>query len=354
MALAGAILAPRFSYMDATVAFNPTTSFLTVIMALLGGATSVWGPMLGVIPLVLISDYLSITLPHLLQRRAGSGAARHRLLHPERHHRPAALRPRPRSARTGWPTCWNGWPDAARLEPPARCRRRATRFRQRRRQPAARRRAARPRQREGSAMSASARPLLEVDQPEPPLRRSRRARRRLVPGRPRRGGGPRRPQRLGQDHAAQLGLRPPLADGAARCVSTASPITGHTPEAICRAGIAGTFQLARIPDALDARGQRRGRRHVRPPPARRRQRPRRGRPPAGPRRLHRQSRRPRRLAHLLRSQAHRARPRARLRAGAAAARRMARRPQPDRAGRRHRPGALAAATRGSPSSWWST
>lgn len=64
MALAGAILAPRFSYMDATVAFNPTISFLTVIMALLGGATSVWGPMLGVIPLVLISDYLSVTLPH--------------------------------------------------------------------------------------------------------------------------------------------------------------------------------------------------------------------------------------------------------------------------------------------------
>jgi branched-chain amino acid transport system ATP-binding protein len=30
-------------------------------------------------------------------------------------------------------------------------------------------------------------------------------------------------------------------------------ITGHAPEAVCRAGIAGTFQLARIPDALDAR-----------------------------------------------------------------------------------------------------
>jgi branched-chain amino acid transport system permease protein len=64
MALAGAILAPRWSYMDATVAFNPNTSFYTVIMALLGGATSAWGPMLGVIPLVLISDYLSVTLPH--------------------------------------------------------------------------------------------------------------------------------------------------------------------------------------------------------------------------------------------------------------------------------------------------
>jgi branched-chain amino acid transport system ATP-binding protein len=30
-------------------------------------------------------------------------------------------------------------------------------------------------------------------------------------------------------------------------------LTGATPEAVCRAGIAGTFQHARIPDALDAR-----------------------------------------------------------------------------------------------------
>ncbi|HJZ43150.1 MAG TPA: ATP-binding cassette domain-containing protein [Hyphomicrobiaceae bacterium] len=30
-------------------------------------------------------------------------------------------------------------------------------------------------------------------------------------------------------------------------------ITDRAPEAVCRAGIAGTFQLARIPDALDAR-----------------------------------------------------------------------------------------------------
>jgi branched-subunit amino acid ABC-type transport system permease component len=64
MAMAGAILAPRWSYMDATIAFNPNTSFLTVIMALLGGANSVWGPMLGVVPLVLISDFLSVTLPN--------------------------------------------------------------------------------------------------------------------------------------------------------------------------------------------------------------------------------------------------------------------------------------------------
>lgn len=64
MTLAGAIMAPRSSYIDPTTAFNPTVSFLTVIMALLGGATSVWGPMLGVVPLVLIQDWISINFPN--------------------------------------------------------------------------------------------------------------------------------------------------------------------------------------------------------------------------------------------------------------------------------------------------
>jgi len=46
------------------------------------------------------------------------------------------------------------------------------------------------------------------------------------------------------------GRLPPMA-GSVRFAGRA--ITGATPEAVCRAGIAGTFQLARIPDALDAR-----------------------------------------------------------------------------------------------------
>jgi branched-chain amino acid transport system ATP-binding protein len=45
------------------------------------------------------------------------------------------------------------------------------------------------------------------------------------------------------------GRIPPMA-GEVRF--SGAPITGFTPEAICREGIAGTFQLARIPDALDA------------------------------------------------------------------------------------------------------
>lgn len=64
MTLAGAIIAPRWSYMDTTVAFNASTSFLTVIMALLGGANSVWGPLLGVVPLVIVSDFLSVNFPN--------------------------------------------------------------------------------------------------------------------------------------------------------------------------------------------------------------------------------------------------------------------------------------------------
>ena len=60
MALAGAILAPKNSYVTAQSVFNPEVSFLTVIAALLGGATSAWGPVLGVVPLLLVKDYLSI------------------------------------------------------------------------------------------------------------------------------------------------------------------------------------------------------------------------------------------------------------------------------------------------------
>ena len=63
-ALAGAILAPRNSYVTAQTVFSPDVSFLTVIAALLGGAASVWGPMLGVVPLLLVKDYLSAYSSH--------------------------------------------------------------------------------------------------------------------------------------------------------------------------------------------------------------------------------------------------------------------------------------------------
>ncbi|WP_445215259.1 ABC transporter permease subunit [Bradyrhizobium sp. Pa8] len=64
MAMTGAIMAPRWTYIDPAIAFNPTISFQVVIMALLGGAGSLFGPVLGVIPLVLLFEVLTATLPN--------------------------------------------------------------------------------------------------------------------------------------------------------------------------------------------------------------------------------------------------------------------------------------------------
>ena len=56
MVLAGAIVAPRWTYIDAAIAFNPLVSFQVVIMALLGGATRFYAPLLGVLPVVLLFE----------------------------------------------------------------------------------------------------------------------------------------------------------------------------------------------------------------------------------------------------------------------------------------------------------
>jgi branched-chain amino acid transport system permease protein len=64
MTVTGAIMAPRWTYIDPTIAFNPMLSFQVVIMALLGGAGSLLGPVLGVIPLVILFDVLSANFPN--------------------------------------------------------------------------------------------------------------------------------------------------------------------------------------------------------------------------------------------------------------------------------------------------
>ncbi|MGJ5009573.1 ABC transporter permease subunit [Bradyrhizobium oligotrophicum] len=64
MSVTGAIMAPRWTYIDPAIAFNPMISFQVVIMALLGGAGSLIGPVLGVIPLVLLFEVLTAALPN--------------------------------------------------------------------------------------------------------------------------------------------------------------------------------------------------------------------------------------------------------------------------------------------------
>lgn len=64
MSVAGAVMAPRWTYIDPSIAFNPMISFQVVIMALLGGAGSLFGPILGVVPLVLLFEVLTASLPN--------------------------------------------------------------------------------------------------------------------------------------------------------------------------------------------------------------------------------------------------------------------------------------------------
>lgn len=62
-AMTGAILAPRYVYIEPSLAFAPILSFQVVIMALLGGASRLWGPLVGVIPFTLLFEAISSNFP---------------------------------------------------------------------------------------------------------------------------------------------------------------------------------------------------------------------------------------------------------------------------------------------------
>ncbi len=60
----GAMLAPRYVYIEPSLAFTPMLSFLVVIMALLGGTGRLWGPLVGVIPFTLLWEKISENFPN--------------------------------------------------------------------------------------------------------------------------------------------------------------------------------------------------------------------------------------------------------------------------------------------------
>jgi branched-chain amino acid transport system permease protein len=62
--IAGAVIAPRWGYVEPNNAFNLALSFQVVIMALLGGTHRLWGPLVGVIPFVLLWELISIEFPN--------------------------------------------------------------------------------------------------------------------------------------------------------------------------------------------------------------------------------------------------------------------------------------------------
>ena len=63
-ALVGAIIAPRWSYIEPNQVFSPQLSFLVVIMALLGGSGRLWGPLVGVIPFTILWEWITVQFPN--------------------------------------------------------------------------------------------------------------------------------------------------------------------------------------------------------------------------------------------------------------------------------------------------
>jgi branched-chain amino acid transport system permease protein len=61
--ITGALVAPRWSYVEPSIAFSPFLSFEVVIMALLGGVHRLWGPLVGVIPFTLLWEFISAKFP---------------------------------------------------------------------------------------------------------------------------------------------------------------------------------------------------------------------------------------------------------------------------------------------------
>jgi branched-chain amino acid transport system permease protein len=64
MGATGAVMANRWTYIDPTTAFNPLFSFLPVVMAIFGGTSRLWGPILGAAVFTLFREYLTTEYPY--------------------------------------------------------------------------------------------------------------------------------------------------------------------------------------------------------------------------------------------------------------------------------------------------
>lgn len=61
----GAAMAVRWTYIDPHTVFNPVVVFQTVVMAMVGGARSLRGPIIGAVLFSLLAEFLRLNLPYL-------------------------------------------------------------------------------------------------------------------------------------------------------------------------------------------------------------------------------------------------------------------------------------------------
>ena len=67
----GAAMAVRWTYIDPVTVFNPFIGFQTVLIALIGGATTLWGPLLAAIVFSLLAETLRLELPQIYMMALG-------------------------------------------------------------------------------------------------------------------------------------------------------------------------------------------------------------------------------------------------------------------------------------------
>lgn len=67
----GAAMSVRWTYIDPHTVFNPFIGFQTVLIALIGGATTLWGPLIAAIVFSLLAETLRLKLPQLYMMSLG-------------------------------------------------------------------------------------------------------------------------------------------------------------------------------------------------------------------------------------------------------------------------------------------
>lgn len=67
----GAAMAVRWTYIDPVTVFNPFIGFQTVLIALIGGAVTLWGPLIAAVVFSVLAETLRLQLPQLYMMTLG-------------------------------------------------------------------------------------------------------------------------------------------------------------------------------------------------------------------------------------------------------------------------------------------
>ena len=67
----GAAMAVRWTYIDPATVFNPFIGFQTVLIALIGGAATLWGPLIAAVVFSLLAETLRLQVPQVYMMALG-------------------------------------------------------------------------------------------------------------------------------------------------------------------------------------------------------------------------------------------------------------------------------------------